>query len=138
MDEYVKAGQIAREAKEYAKPLIKPGVKLLELADNIENFIKTSGGEIAFPVNLSLNEIAAHHVPAWNETLTLGGKDILKVDIGVHINGYIADTAFTVSFNPEYHNLIKASQEALDNAIKIIKPGVTLAEIGKTIQSFLS
>jgi methionyl aminopeptidase len=138
MDEYLKAGKIAREAKEYAKSLIKPGIKLLELADNIENFIKKQGGGIAFPVNLSLNEIAAHHVPAWNETLTLKEQDILKVDIGVHVNGYIADTAFTVSFNPDRDKLIKASQEALNNAIKIIKPGTTLAEIGKTVQQTVS
>jgi len=138
MDDYIKAGKIAKEAKEYAKSLIKPGINLLELADNIENFIKTNGGEIAFPVNLSLNEIAAHHVPAWNETLSLNQNDVLKIDIGVHINGYIADTAFTVSFNPENHNLIKASKEALENAIKLIKPGITLAEIGDVVQKTIS
>jgi len=132
-----KAGQIAKQTVEYGKSMVKKDMKLLEIAEKIESKIIELGGKPAFPVNLSMNETAAHATPLWNEQET--AKGLLKVDIGVHINGEIADTAFTIDLenNEENQDLIRTSQEALANAIKIIKNKKTntkIREIGKAIE----
>ncbi len=134
-DKYIEAGRINKEAKEYARKIIKPGIKLLEIAEAVESFIKEKGGELAFPINLSLNNIAAHYTPDSNDKTILGDKDVLKVDIGVHVDGYIADSAFTISFDEKHNELIEASKTALKNALKIIKPGLEIKEVGKVIEN---
>ncbi|MEK6823888.1 MAG: type II methionyl aminopeptidase [Nanoarchaeota archaeon] len=130
------AGQIASEVKEYAKSIIKKDMPLLEIAEKIENKIIELGGKPAFPVNTSINEIAAHYTSGHNDTSTAHG--LLKIDLGVHIDGWIADTAISIDLENSEENkkLIQASKDALDNAIEIInkKENPTTGEIGKTIQ----
>lgn len=131
---YLKAGEIAKRVREEALSKVRPGMKLLDLAVFIENRIRELGGEPAFPVNLSLNNIAAHYTPVIDDKLVLTDNDILKIDIGVHVNGYIADTAASISFNPAYEPLIEASRTALERALEIIKPGIKANEIGRVIE----
>ena len=134
------AGQIASEVKEYAKKIIKKDMLLLEIAEKIENKIIELGGKPAFPVNLSINEIAAHYTPNHDDKTLAHG--LLKLDLGVHIDGWIADTAISFDLeNSELNKkLIQASKDALENAIKFIskkiekKENLTTGEIGKTIQ----
>ena len=97
--DWIKAGKIAGEALQYAKRIAKPGINLLELADNVELKIVELGGTPAFPVNLSLNYVAAHYAPVLKETIVLKETDILKIDVGVHVNGAIGDTALTIRFD---------------------------------------
>ena len=139
-EDYIKAGKIASEVKKYAKEIIKPKIPLLEIAQKIEKKIIELGGEVAFPVNLSINEIAAHYHPSLeDETLA---KDLLKIDIGVHVEGFIADTAFSLDLteNNKHKSLIKASEKALENSINLIKknPESTLNEIGSEIQTTIT
>lgn len=131
LSKYKEAGKIAIEAKKLAREKLKPGIKLLDLADEIENKIISLGEKIAFPVNLSLNEEAAHSVPSWRDTRTYEDGDIIKVDIGVHVDGYIADTAFSVSTKEEDKKLIQATEEALKEMIKLATPGTQIRELGK-------
>lgn len=131
---YLKAGEIAKHVREEALSKARPGMKLLDLAVFIENRIRELGGEPAFPVNLSLNNIAAHYTPVIDDKLVLTDNDVLKIDIGVHVNGYIADTAASISFNPAYEPLIEASRTALEKALEIIKPGIKANEIGRVIE----
>ncbi len=131
---YIKAGEIATQVQELAKKNAKPGKKLLDLANEIEGKTIELGGEIAFPANLSVNNQAAHYTPCFEDELTIGEKDILKIDIGVHIEGYICDCAFTVDFSGENAKLVEASAAALDAAVNMAKPGVNVRQIGKTIQ----
>lgn len=131
MDDWKKAGKIAAEALAFGKSLAKPGIKLLELAEKIEGKIIALGGKPAFPVNLSLNHIAAHYTPYPGDETLFKEEDILKIDVGTHINGCIGDTACTVGKNRE---LIKASEEALNEAIKIFTPGTKIRDVGKAIQ----
>jgi len=138
---YTLAGKIASEARDYGKDLIKSGVKLLDVAKNVELRITENGAGLAFPVNISINEIAAHFSPNHGDTLVFNKGDVVKLDVGAHIDGYIADTATTVEVGTnDYDNLIRASSEALDNVIEFIKPGIHLYEVGKivehTIQSY--
>ena len=135
MEDYFKSGEICKKAREYGVTLIKENVKLLDIAEKIEEKIRELGGECAFPVDVSLNYVAAHDTPKFNDDRILNISDVVKLDIGVHVNGKVSDTAVTVEVGTnKYEKLIKASEEALDNAIKIIKPGVKLKEIGNLIQ----
>ena len=135
MEDYIKSGEICKKAREYGITLVKEGTKLLDIAEKVEEKIKELGGECAFPVDVSLNHIAAHDTPRFNDDRILKNGDVVKLDIGVHVNGKVSDTAVTVEVGTKkYENLIKASEEALDAAIKIIKPGVKLRELGSAIQ----
>ena len=88
------AGKIAKQVREYIKPQIKKDTPLLEIAEKIESKITELGGKPAFPTNLSINEITAHYTPAHNDEALAHG--LLKIDFGVHIDGWIADTAFSL------------------------------------------
>src|SRR3989338_1396877 len=114
-----KAGTITKEVKSYAKLFIIKGMSLLEIAEKIENKIKELGGSPAFPVNLSINEVAAHSTPSWNDTGVAEG--LLKVDIGVHIDGWVADTAITLDLEntDENKKLIQAAEQALKDAVTL-------------------
>lgn len=137
LQNYLQAGKIASEALRYGKSLIKPGAKVIEILDQIENKIVELKGEIAFPAQISLNEVAAHACSDLNDQTVLEDQ-VVKLDIGVHLDGYIADNALTVDLSKKYSDLVKASREALNNALKIVAPGITLAEIGKTIHGVIT
>lgn len=134
LEKYLKAGKIAAEALQYAKSLVKEGVLILDIVEKTEEKIKKLGGEIAFPMNLSLNENAAHYTPVLNEKNVVKAEDYVKLDVGVHVDGYIGDTALTVRLTGK-DKLIECSEKMLDNAIKIIKPGITIMEIGEAIEN---
>src|SRR3989338_1717460 len=128
------AGQIAKQVVEYAKSIIKKDMPLLEIADKIDEKIYQLKAKPAFPINLSINEIAAHSTPSFNEEKKAHG--LLKVDIGIHLDGFVADTAFTLDLenSEENKNLIKAAEEARDKAISKFNLNVSLREIGKIIE----
>lgn len=131
---YTRAGRIAAEVRSEAKEIVKEGVLLLEICEKIEASIKKKGGELAFPCNVCLNEIAAHYSSPPNDAKTVPKNAIVKIDLGVHVDGYIADTATTVSFNPEFDGMVYAVNEALKQAIKAVRPGVKTAQIGEVVQ----
>jgi len=132
MEYLKKACEIASKAREYAKGLIKPDVSLLDATEKIEAKISGLGAEMAFPPQISRNSIAAHYCSAPNDPTVFVKGDMVKIDIGTHINGYIGDTAVTVDLGDD-SELVRASRDALNNAIKIIRPGIEIREIGKTI-----
>jgi len=136
-ESYVKAGEIAKEVKVFARGLIEPGVKLIDVAEGIDAKIVELGGEIAFPVNLSLNEIAAHFTPGPGcETVASG---LLKVDVGVCVDGYIADTAFSVDLTEdgEFAEMISLNEKILSDISEIIKPGVLVKDVGDVAMDVL-
>lgn len=132
-----KAGKIAAEALEYAKTIVKPGISLLEAAEKIENKIISLGGRPAFPAQLSINDIAAHFCPEEDDRTILNDQ-IVSIDVGVHVDGFIGDSAITIDLSRKQEKLIKASKEALEDAIKIIKPGIAISEIGKAIHDAIT
>jgi len=133
-DKVILAGKIAQEVREYIKPFIKKGVPLLEIAEKIESKMEELGGNPAFPTNLSINEIAAHFTPSYNDQTLASG--LLKVDFGVNIEGNLSDTSFSVDLENSEENkkLIEASEKALENAINMLKKDIEVAKIGQTIQ----
>ena len=127
------AGKIAAQVLEYGKGLIKKDASLLEVLDQIEEKISELGAKPAFPAQISCNHIAAHYCPEEDDK-TVFSDQLVCLDVGVHVKGFIGDNAVTVDLSGKYSDLVKASREALENAIKIIKVGVSLGEIGKVIQ----
>ncbi|MBR9702082.1 type II methionyl aminopeptidase [Candidatus Pacearchaeota archaeon] len=132
------AGKIAAQVRDYIKPLIKKDVPLLEIAKKIETKIIELSGKPAFPVSLAIDEIAAHSTPSHDDETKAHG--LLKIDMGVSVDGWLADTAFSIDLENSEENkkLIEASEQALENAIKITKKGITTSEIGGSIQETIN
>ena len=120
---------------EYAKELIKPNVKILEIAEAIEKKIFEVGAKPAFPVNIGINEIAAHYTPSIEDQTILKEGDMVKVDIGLHIDGYISDNAFTILVGKNSHPMIEAARKAVEEARKILRENVKIREISEVIEN---
>lgn len=138
LQKWRQAGKLGTETLAYAKNIVKQDMPLLELAEKIEAFVENRGAKFAFPINLSKNEISAHFSPSYDDKEKAEG--ILKIDLGISIDGYISDLSCSIDLTPEkqYKKLIEASEKALDEAIKLIKPGQELGKIGKKIQETIS
>ena len=134
---YEKAKEISDKVVEFSKKIIKEGLSIRELAESIEKKIEELGGRPAFPTNVCINDIAAHYSPDIDDETRITSDDLVKVDIGVHFNGYIWDRAFTVCLSKKYNSLIKASEKALKEAIKLIKPGVKVFQISEVVEETL-
>ena len=131
-----KAGRVVREALRLAEGLVNEEVSYLEVADKIEQFIIDNGCSPAFPVNISVNEIAAHYIPDIDDESKFKTGDVVKIDVGAHHDGWVVDAAITIEVNDnQYKDLIESAKSALDAVRKIIKKGVTLGEIGEVIES---
>lgn len=128
-----KAGKTAAQVLGYGKGLIKKDASMVEVLDKTEEKIFELGAKPAFPAQISCNHLAAHYCPD-EEDKTVFSDQLVCLDVGVHVDGFIGDTAATVDLSGKYSDLVKAAEESLENAIKTIKVGVTLGEIGKAIQ----
>jgi methionyl aminopeptidase len=134
-ERYRKAGKITGEARKFGAGLIKEGAPVLDVVMDIEEFILKQGGRIAFPVNIAINDIAAHFTPTHNDKLVFEQGNLVKLDVGVHIDGYIGDSAVTVEVGTQnWQDLIKASEDALNVAIEIVKPGANLTLLGRSVE----
>ncbi len=138
IEEFREAGKIGSKLREDSKKLVMVGTPLLDIAETIEGIIAEQGCRPAFPVNISINDIAAHYTPETDSEKTLDEKDVVKIDIGLSLNGAIADTAYTVDLSGENPKLVEASEKALENAIAAIKPGVKIGEIGEIIEKTIT
>lgn len=132
---YIKAGKAVIAAKKLAQKIVKPGLLFLDLATKCEDEILNQGCKLAFPINISLNEIAAHYSPTIDDEKIIPAKGLLKIDLGAHYEGYIADSAFTININNDkvLQNYIDAAVEGLEAAIAKFKPGTKLYELGEVI-----
>jgi len=135
IQDYLHAGKIAAQIRESVRKKYHVGSTLYEICESIEKEIIQKGGKCAFPVNTSLNEVAAHYTAEPNDQQVIQETDLLKIDLGVQINGYIADTAVTVCYDPKFDFLIQAAEAALKEAISMIRAGVKSSDVGKTIET---
>ncbi len=134
-EKYIKAGKIASKAREKSREIISKSTTYLEAAEKIEAYIEKEGGKPAFPVNLSVNNEAAHYTPNQESKREFKNDQVIKIDIGVHVDGYVGgDTAYTLDLTGENEDIVKASEEALQNALSMVKVGVETREIGKEIR----
>jgi len=135
IQDYINAGKIAAQVRESTRKKYHVGSTLYEICESIEKEIIQKGGKPAFPVNTSLNEVAAHYTAEPNDQRIIQETDLVKIDLGVQINGYIADTAVTVCYDPKFDFLIQAAEAALKDAISMIRAGVKSSDVGKTIEN---
>ena len=132
-EKYRDAGVLAAKILRRGAQEIRVGVSYLDLVESIEVQVKEEGAELAFPLNLSLNEDAAHDTASPGEARVFTKGDVAKLDLGVQIDGYIADTATTIDLGSN-SLLLEASEQALDAAIKAVRPGATAGDLGAAIQ----
>jgi methionyl aminopeptidase len=138
LEKYKKAESISTASIELTKNIVKEDAKVLDIAESIEKKIVELGGDCAFPVNISINEDAAHYTPDINDSLKLAVDDLVKIDVGVQVDGYIWDRAFSVCIGSKSHPLIKISEKALQEAIKMIKPGTKVFEISEVVENTIT
>ena len=130
-----KAGRLSAESRELGRSLVGEGVKLREVADQMEHHILEHGGHLAFPVNISLNETAAHFTPNSNDEMVFQSGDLVKLDVGAQVDGYLGDTATTVEVSTRnWQPLIQASVHALELAMEMAKDGISVGTIGGVIE----
>jgi methionyl aminopeptidase len=134
-DCYQRAGKIASVVRERARKKYHVGSTVFRICESIEAEIRELGGAPAFPVNVSLNDIAAHYTAEPNDTLEVKDSDILKIDIGVQLDGYIADTAVTVCYDPKSEALVKVAEMALNEAVKVAKVNTKANDIGAAVEN---
>ena len=146
LNEYRQGAEIHRQVRQYAQKSIKPGQTLTEIAESIEDSVRALSGHpgleegdnikggVGFPTGLSINHCAAHYTPNAGNKVVLQEKDVLKVDFGVHINGRIVDSAWTVTFDPMYDNLLAAVRDATNTGVREAGIDVRVCDIGAAIQ----
>lgn len=138
-EEFILAGKITARVREESKKWVTKGAKYTFIADKIENRIRELGAKPAFPVNISVNDRAAHDTARPEDERELKVGDVVKIDLGAQVNGYVGDSAYTVEIETEKHKeLINASLDALNNALKITKKGTELREIGRIIETTIT
>ena len=129
--EYRHGAEIHRQVRQWSQKWMKPGMTLTEIAEGIENSVRALTGHegleegdsikagMGFPTGLNINHIAAHYSPNAGNKTVLQYEDVMKVDFGVHVNGRIVDSAWTVAFDPTYDNLLAAVKAATNTGIKV-------------------
>jgi methionyl aminopeptidase len=137
-EKWRRAGVVAREALALARPMIEPEVKVLDIINTVENYIRENSSGTSFPCNISLNNIAAHYTSPLNDETVIQEGDLVTVDCGSHVDGCIADTAFTIALNPDHQDLVKAAEDATNVAIKMMRPGAKLNTIGALIEDTIT
>ena len=135
IEKWKEAGRLARDALHFGKTLIKNEKKMLDVTEKIESYVRKNGGELAFPTNLAVNNVGAHWTPSSKSKEVFRNGDVVKLDVGVHIDGYIGDNALTVEIETNnYKKMIEASREALNAAINVAVAGVNVGVIGHAVQ----
>ena len=135
IEKWKTAGKLARDALHFGRNLIEAEESMLNVTEELELFVKKNGGELAFPTNLAVNNVGAHWTPSSKSSEIFCKGDVVKLDVGVHIEGYIGDNALTLEIGTtNYTKMIEASREALNAAINVAVAGVNVGIIGHAVQ----
>lgn len=134
-EQYFKSGKIVREVREWIRGNVRVGDGILEIALRVEAEISRRGGQPAFPTGIGINQVTAHYAPQSDERGRFGEKDLVKIDYGVHIDGYVTDTSITLTENPDHFLLLEATESTLQAAIEAAKRDRRIGEISKAIES---
>ncbi len=129
------SGNILRETREEMRSYVKENMPIIDVCEKAESTIRTKGGKPAFPCNVSINEITAHYTSPPNDKKTIPEKAVVKVDIGVQVDGYVTDTAFTACFDPEHRRMKETAELALKTATENIHGEMPVGKIGGLIET---
>jgi len=134
LDNYARSGRILSQVREFVRTMQIQGKPLLEICEDVEGKIGELGARPAFPCNVGINEIAAHYTSPWNDASSIPPGSLVKIDFGVQLDGFVTDTAITLSLNPIYDSMIVAAEAALQEALAAVAPGRKLSEIGSVVE----
>jgi methionyl aminopeptidase len=134
LEKFRLSGKILRETREEMRMFVRENMPIIEVCEEAERLIREKGGKPAFPCNVSINEVAAHYTSPPNDERKISEKTTVKVDIGVHVDGYVTDTAFTACFNPECKSMADAAEHALKTAIYSIHSDMPVSKVGGIIE----
>lgn len=132
-EQYRTSGRITSEVKSLVQSAVKPGTGFLEVCDLIRREVESRGGRLAFPTGIGVNQVTAHYAPQDGDGSVFREEDLVKVDFGVHVEGYVTDTSVSVTFNPEYDLLLEATRRALEAAVATARREPRTGEIGREI-----
>jgi methionyl aminopeptidase len=135
LEKFRQSGRILRETREEMRSQVKENMLIIDVCEQVEGLIRAKGGKPAFPCNVSINEVAAHYTAPPGDTSRIPEGSTVKVDLGVQLDGYVTDTAFTVSFNPEGRAMANTAEQALKVAVENIHGEMSLNKIGSLIES---
>src|SRR4030066_3087 len=135
LEKFRLSGKILRETREEMKLFVRENMPVIQVCEKAESLITAKGGKPAFPCNVSINEVAAHYTSPPGDPKKIPEKSMVKVDIGVHVDGYVTDTAFTACFNPEYKSMASAAEHALKTAINNIHSDISMSKLGAIIEN---
>lgn len=135
LEKFRLSGRILRETREEMKTYVKENMLVIDVCEKTEGLIRAKGGKPAFPCNVSINEVAAHYTSPPNDTVRIPEGSTVKVDLGAHVDGYVTDTAFTASFNPEGRSMANTAEQALKTVIENIHGDMALGKIGSLIET---
>ena len=131
---FTQSGRILANTREFVKGMQIRCKPLLEICEFVEDKIHELGAGPAFPCNIGINDVAAHYTSPWNDGRSVPDNSLVKIDFGVELDGYITDTAITISLNPAYDSMIVAAETALQEALSAIAPGRKLSDIGSIVE----
>lgn len=134
LEKYRFSGRILRETRQIMKDFVKEGMPVIEICEKAETLIREKGGRPAFPCNVSINEVAAHYTSPPDDKKRIPKDSIVKLDMGVQVDGYITDTAVTICFHSEYNGLVDTVETALGQVVKTIRPEMKTSEIGSMVE----
>ncbi len=137
LEKFRLSGKILRETREEMRNYVKENMPIIEVCEKSESLIRKKGGKPAFPTNVSINEVAAHYTSPPGDQSIIPENSVVKVDLGVHVDGYVTDTAFTACFNPEYKSMVETAEIALKTAISILKNDVSISKIGGAVETVI-
>lgn len=135
IEKFKSAGKIVRETKAEMKRFVREGMPIIEVCEKAESLIREKGGKPAFPCNVSINEIAAHYTSPPNDHKIIPEKAIVKVDVGAHVDGYVADSEITICFDPEYASMDETAEQALETAVDSIHSEMFTSKLGSIIEN---
>lgn len=134
LEKYVRSGRILAQVREFVRTMPIQGRRLLDVCEEVEAKIRELGGAPAFPCGVGVNEVAAHYTSPWNDVSVIPANSLVKIDFGVELDGFITDSAISISLSPIYDSLIVAAQTALQEALAAVAPGRKLSEIGTVVE----
>ncbi len=134
-EKYYIAGEKLRDILKTTANMVREGVKVIDICEQSEKMIREAGFKPAFPTNISIGSTAAHYTSPPRDSLVIGSTDIVKVDMGLHIDGCIVDSAITICFDDRLSVLVEAARAALERAERILRPGLKVGRIGEVIYS---
>ncbi|MDE1819311.1 MAG: type II methionyl aminopeptidase [Euryarchaeota archaeon] len=135
LDRWRRAGKIGGAARDLGAGMIREGASRRDVAEEVEKYIRSQGGQPAFPVNLSINDEAAHFTPDPEDMRRFAVGDVVKVDVGAHLDGAISDTAATVEVGAtKYASLVAATRSAVEAAERELRAGVETMTLSRAIE----